>query len=130
METITKIVIGGVIAALLATTIKSSSKELALVLSLAACAIMLIPGMRMLEGMKGLMDTLQEESGLERAVFTPMIRVCAIGLISQMAAYFCQDAGENTIAKVIELCGSIAALCAAKPIIDLVLELLRGFLGG
>jgi len=130
MEIIFKIAAGGIITVLLTAAIKSHNKELALALTLASCAIMLFPGLQMLGSIRDFVSQLREEIGLESAVLTPLVRVCAIGLVTQLSAYFCQDAGEVMIARVLELCGSIAAVCATLPLLRLVLDMLKGFLGG
>lgn len=54
-----------------------------------------------------------------------LLRVCGIGFLTRFAADFCRDAGENTLAGKLELCGKCGILLCALPILSLLLEQIK-----
>ena len=125
MDVFVKIAACGVIAAIMITTLRSHSREAALLLSLAACAILLAAGLEPLQQDLDFLRRLGNDAGLLPAVAAPIFKVSAIGLLSCMGTTFCEDAGEKSLARIIELCGGAAAIAAALPIFETALELTR-----
>ena len=60
----------------------------------------------------------------------PVFKTALIGVLTNVGASICADSGENGIAKVVELCGTIMALYLSTPLISAVLDLLDSLLGG
>ena len=50
--------------------------------------------------------------------------------MTQLTASVCADAGESTVARLIELCGSVLGIYTALPLLEAVLSLLRTMLEG
>ena len=125
-----KIAAGGVIAVILATTLRGHNKEMSLVLSLAACVILVLGGLQMFQTALDYIRKMQQAAKIETAVLTPVLKVCGIGVLTQVCALFCCQAGDGAVGKIIELCGGAAAVCAMMPLLDAVLELIGELLGG
>ena len=105
MDTLLQVAGLGLIAVLLGLVLKKGNGVLALLLTLAACAAM----------------TKKDEAGNT---------VLGIGLLTQLTASVCADAGESTVARLIELCGSVLGIYTALPLLEAVLSLLRTMLEG
>ena len=73
---------------------------------------------------------LRQLAGLEPALLQPLLRTVGIGLLTQLTASVCADAGESTVARLIELCGSVLGIYTALPLLEAVLSLLRTMLEG
>jgi stage III sporulation protein AD len=67
---------------------------------------------------------------MEDEIVSPMLKVAGVGLMTQVAAGICQDAGENALGKTVELCGTVLAMYAALPLLLAVLELVESMMGG
>ena len=76
------------------------------------------------------LGTLQKLAGLDDAVMAPLLKTVGIGLLTQAACAFCQDAGQSSLAKTVELCGTFLAVYVSLPLAEAVLELLRKLIGG
>ena len=76
------------------------------------------------------LGTLQKLAGLDDAVMAPLLKTVGIGLLTQAACAVCQDAGQSSLAKTVELCGTFLAVYVSLPLAEAVLELLRKLIGG
>ena len=65
-----------------------------------------------------------------RAEAVAYMESLGIGLLTQLTASVCADAGESTVARLIELCGSVLGIYTALPLLEAVLSLLRTMLEG
>ena len=120
----------GLIAVLLGLVLKKGNGVLALLLTLAACAAMTVSIVRLAEPVVSFLSELRQLAGLEPALLQPLLRTVGIGLLTQLTASVCADAGESTVARLIELCGSVLGIYTALPLLEAVLSLLRTMLEG
>lgn len=119
-----------VVAAVLCLVVRQREKPLALLLSLAACAAVLLLGLRFFSPVLSVVERLRDLSGLNEAVTAPLLKVTGIGLLTQVAGSVCEDAEERTLAKAVEIGGSVLSVYAALPLLSAALELLEEMLGG
>ena len=125
MDTLLQVAGLGLIAVLLGLVLKKGNGVLALLLTLAACAAMTVSIVRLAEPVVSFLSELRQLAGLE-----PLLRTVGIGLLTQLTASVCADAGESTVARLIELCGSVLGIYTALPLLEAVLSLLRTMLEG
>lgn len=59
---------------------------------------------------------------------TPILRAAGIALICEIAASFCRDLGENTVANGVLLFGKLEILVLSLPLLDDVLEIAKELL--
>ena len=85
---------------------------------------------RLAEPVVSFLSELRQLAGLEPALLQPLLRTVGIGLLTQLTASVCADAGESTVARLIELCGSVLGIYTALPLLEAVLSLLRTMLEG
>lgn len=130
MELAAKIAAVAMVAAVLCVLLRENGKVLAVLLSLAACAGILVVGVRCLSPIWNVLQQLKKLSGLGDGVTAPLLKVAGIGLLTQAAAGVCIDAGEGGLGKAVEISGSVLALYAALPLLSAVLTLLEKLLGG
>lgn len=117
-----------IIAALCAVTIKKHTLELALVLAIAACVLLVSQSFGALSSIRAAMDMLLETAQLSPVVLTPIVKTVGISIITKLASELCRDAGEGALAFFSELAGTAAALVAALPLITAVLSMITGLL--
>lgn len=130
MEELIKVCVVGTLGVLFAVVVRRHSGELALLLTLAVCAVIAIALVKLAQPVMDFLTKLQRLAGLEQEVMTPLLKAIGIGLLTQIGSAVCADAGETAVSKLIELCGSILALYSALPLLDAVLELITSVSGG
>ncbi|MBQ7523505.1 MAG: stage III sporulation AC/AD family protein [Oscillospiraceae bacterium] len=128
METLVKVAACAVTVAILGTAVKTRSAELALALALGACAVLAAASLPLVRQAFSYLDELRETAALAPSLVSPVIKVCAVSMLTQFACAFCREAGQASAAKIVELCGGAAALCAMLPLMDAVLNMVREML--
>lgn len=119
-----------VIGAILCVLVREREKSMALVLSLAACGLVLCLAFRFFMPILETVERLRELSGLNSSATAPLLKTVGIGLLTQLAVGVCEDAGEKSLAGAAQIGGTVMALYAALPLVTAVLELLEDMLGG
>lgn len=123
-----KITAVAVAAAVCAAVVKKNAREVGLLLSLTAGALLLSMVLGAVESVRALMDELGEAAGLSPAVLTPVIKTVGIAILTRIAAEVCRDAGESGIAAFVETAGAALALAVALPLLHAVLDTIMGLL--
>ena len=120
----------GIAAAILCATVRSYQRTYALGLALAAASLLAAIALRDLQPVMRSIQALRVDSGVDPAVFSPLLRVCGIGLMTDVCCAFCRETGEQSICRLLEFGGSAAAVCALLPLFNSVFEMIRPYLGG
>lgn len=120
----------GVITVLLSTLLKKKNGESALLLTLAACAVIGLLLTKMAQPVLEFLQKLRELANLDTALMTPLLESVGIGLLTQICAGICEDAGEGAIAKLVELCGGILAVYVSLPLLEALLKTVETMGGG
>ena len=119
-----------IVCALLCTVLKQHGAELSSVLALAGCVGLLIAALTVLTPVMTFLRRLSGLAGINAALLAPVLKAAAVGLLTQLTESFCKDAGQQALAKAVELCGGILALYALLPLASSVAELLQRMAGG
>ena len=117
-------------AAVLCTVLKKQSREQAALVALAGCAGLLTAALTVVPPILEFLRKMQRMAGMNAAVFAPVLKTVAVGLLSQIAEAFCRDAGEQALAKAVEIGGGILALYTLLPLAGSVAELLQRMMTG
>ncbi len=124
MSEAVKIAAAAVAAALCAVVVRRQSPEIALVLGVGGCALVVLYCSGALKSVMELADKLAQAGGLSPQVIEPVMKTAGIAIVSRLAADFCKDAQEGGLASAVELAGTALALAAALPLVSMVLDLL------
>ncbi len=130
MDMLTKIAVLGVSAAIAATVLKKQAGESAMLLSIAACVLIAILLLEIVEPILDFVQELRGLTGLDSALMTPVLKAVGIGFLTQIASNVCADAGQGAIAKLVELSGSILALYVSLPLFRAVIQMIQTMGGG
>ena len=112
-----------VIAALLGLVLRRSNPEITLLLALAAAAAVLLALAEPLTELLRFLERLTEQSGVSRALLTPLYKTVGIALVVKVGGGLCRDAGESALTAALEFAGTVCALLTALPLLRAVLEL-------
>lgn len=118
------------VGVILGTVLKKTHREMTLLLSIAGCIVIGIFLFRLIDPLLDFFAKLRNLAGLDKNILSPVLKSVGIGLLTQITSKICGDAGENAIASLVELCGSVLSLYVAIPLMEAVLELVKGMSGG
>jgi len=118
----------GIIGAVLAITIKQTRPELAVMVSLVTCIVLLLYTSNSLGEIINQFNQIVGKSGIDTNYFNIALKACAIAYITEFASALCKDAGENAIAVKTEFAGKISILLLSIPIIFIIITSISDFL--
>ena len=113
------------IAAIMTLVIKKHSPELSLVLTLCACAVGAGIVLAYLEPLLSLAASLAERAELEDKLTAPLWKCLGLGLLTEISASICADAGQSALARLTELGGGLLCLVVSLPLLQAVLALIE-----
>lgn len=111
-----------VLCAFLVVYIQQSNPTFAILVGFSACMVVLL---FLSSGISLLFENLQ--TAFSFAVpdeFSVLIKIVGLSILSQTAQDVCLDAGQRALAGKVDLCGRIAILLAALPLLQSVLAIL------
>lgn len=121
----------GIMAAVIMWIILSKQgKEYALLLSLGACSLVLVAMFRFLEPVLDLLKQLQSLGSLQPEWLSVMLKAVGIGLVVEMGALICSDAGNAALGKTLQILGAVVVLWLSIPLMNSLMDLLQQILGG
>ena len=113
----------GVAAALCAVVVRQKAPELAVVLVMAGCVLLLWETLPVLETIRDVLEELADLAALSPQVLRPMLQTVGLAVVTRLAGSLCRDAGESGLAAFVELAGATAAVLVALPLLRMVLQL-------
>jgi stage III sporulation protein AD len=122
MEAVMKIAAVGIVGMVCAVAVKRNLPEMGTLIALAVVLFILRFALGQMEEIVDLFRELGAVTALSSAVFVPMLKTIAIGIVTKLTADLCRDAKETGIASLVELAGAAAALCVALPLLKSVLS--------
>ncbi len=123
-------VLGGVlIAAVLGLMLQQQGRDLGLLLSLGACAMVAIIAVNYLSPVVEFLQTLKEAGKLDGDMLRIMLKAVGIGLVGELAALICQDAGNSALAKTVQMLTAAVILWLSLPLMQALLDMVVQIMG-
>lgn len=121
---------GGVlIAVILILALGSHGKEMGSLLGLFVCSMVILLALRYLQPVLDLIRQLQGIGDLDYSMIGILLKVVGIGLISEIAALICADAGNAALGKTLQLLSASVILWLSIPLFEELTALLQRILG-
>ena len=129
MDVFLKCCAGVILAVVLTLTLGNRSKDIGIVLIMGVCCLVFMAVMRYLRPVVDFLETLVAVGGLDTTLFSILLKVVGIGLVSEIAAMICADSGNASLGKTLQILGNAVILWLALPLFSIVLELIQTILG-
>lgn len=130
MTLFAKTLAGMIITLLLIPVLEKQGKDMALVLSAAACCMAALAVFSFLEPVLSFLLSLQTETNLEGETVRTLLKLVGIGLTGETAALLCTDAGSSALGKGVQLLTASLILSLSVPMLQRIMDLIRDILGG
>lgn len=122
MEVAAKVLGIGLFSTVIAVVLRSQKPELAVQLSLAAGALILLLVMDQAAIVVKAISGMAQRAQLNSIYFATVLKVIAIAYLVGFGAQVCRDAGERALGDKVELAGKVLILVFALPIMMRVLD--------
>lgn len=129
MDTYIQAVGLSLVAVVLCLLLGQYNKNMTLLLTLAACAMVFGVGVFFLEPVVELLTSLQEFIGLDSGYMQIILKAVGVGMIGELVALLCADAGNAALGKTVELLTAAAVLWLSVPLFTELLELIQRLMG-
>ena len=123
---IVKVAFLGVVLVVLASVLKQYKPEFSLYLMIASSFFLFSLLFADLKGLLGMYQELENSMGEYKAYFGILIKVIGITYLCELSGGICRDAGYQTLASQVELCGKVSIFLLGMPIMMMLLEQIRG----
>lgn len=117
------------VSILMILTLKGRNNEIAVVISLACCCMMIVGAIGLLSPIMDFMQRLQGMSNLDPQLLGIMFKSVGIGILGELTARTCEDAGSSAIAKTLHFITTITILYLSIPLFQKILELIERIMG-
>ena len=113
----------------LGLTLTNRGKEYGIVLTILVCCMVLVIAFTYLDPVLKFLQELERLADLETEMLLTLLKVVGIALLGEMSALICNDAGNSSLGKTLQILGSAVILWIAIPIFRSLINLLQRILG-
>lgn len=117
------------LAVILILMLGSHGKEMGNLLSLAVCCMVAVIALRYLRPVIDFVEELETIGQLDGELVQILLKAVGIGILSEIAALVCNDAGNASLGKAVQLLGTAVILWLALPLLTALVELIQKILG-
>ncbi len=117
------------LAVILYLVVNNRSKELAILLTLAVCSMIVVAAGRFLHPVLAFAENLQSVGGMNDEYLSILLKVVGLGFLAEITSLVCADAGNATLGKVLQILASCVILWLSLPLLNGLIELVQDILG-
>lgn len=126
--TVVTIAVAGIVAVLLAVSLKGMKGEYGTYLVMAAGFFIFFYGMGKLTAILDTMKEIQSYIKINNIYLSTLVKMIGITYIAEFAAGICKDAGYGAMGTQIEIFGKLSVLAVSMPVLLALLKTLQVFL--
>lgn len=128
MEIFIKSVSGILVAVILGQSLSKQGKDVALLLTMGVCAMVLLAAMRYFKPVVDFFQKLQTLGKLNGEMLSVLLKSVGIGILAEITGMFCSDSGNAALGKAIHVLASGVILCLSVPIMTELITLIEEIL--
>lgn len=127
MRDIFKIGLIGIVAAILGVFIKKERTELSLLISISACVLIFFYILSQIGLILEFLTGLLEMAAMEETYYIQLLKMLGVAYAAEFASSICKDAGNQSIAGMIELFAKMSIVALSIPGLLFLVETLEKF---
>lgn len=129
MELFLKITAGVLLSVILILTVGKWEKDIAVVLGIAVCSMTAFAAMTVLQPVADFLYELELSADLQGYSLGTLMKIVGVGLIGELVCAICQDAGNSSLGKQVQLLASVVILKLSIPMMQTLMDLIDNLLG-
>jgi len=122
MGDIYRIAVAGIVAAVLILTVKKDAPAIAVLITVAVSALIIISVLPKLSAAVGLLNETAEAVNGGSAYVAAVLKIIGIAYTAEFGAQICADAGETAVAGKVELAGKVLIMTVCAPVVASLLN--------
>lgn len=116
------------LAVILSLSLGKQGKDLSVVLTIAVCCMVAAAAAAYMEPVLDFLEKLEALGDLNGELVGSLFKVVGIGIVTELSAMVCADAGNGSMGKALQFLGTAVILWLSIPIFEALLELIQGIL--
>ena len=129
MSTFLKVTAGILTAVILWLFLSKENKGISALLSIAVCSMVIIVALGFFQPIITFVHRLKILGNLNEELLNVILKVVGIGLLTELVVVICKDAGNETMAKSLQIFSTILIIRISIPVFEILLSLLEDILG-
>ena len=130
MEIFLKAVSAVMITVVLTLALGKQGREMAGLLVIIVCCMVVALAMEFWSPVADFLEKLETLGNLSGDMVSTLFKIAGIGILTEVAALVCSDAGTASLGKTLQLLGSAVILWLSIPMFTSLLDLIQKILGG
>ena len=115
---------------ILVLTLGKQQQDMGTLLAIAVCCMTGIAAIQFLDPVQDFIYELQSLTFVDLSVLKTLFKLVGIGLVAELIALICYDAGCASLGKSLQLLASSVVLYMSTPIIQSLIDLICEIMGG
>ena len=128
MDTYVKALAGVLVALILYLVLSKQSKDFSILLTVLVCCMITVAAMYYLEPVITFLDKLETLGQLNSDMLSILLKAVGIGLLAEVTALICSDAGNAALGKTVQILASGVILWLSVPLFTSLIELVEEIL--
>lgn len=104
-------------------------KDMGALLSMAGCCLVALAALWYLEPVVDFLRRLETMGRFNSQMIQILMKIAGIGILTEIVTLVCNDAGNSSMGKSVQLLGSVVILWLSLPVFTMLLDLLQEILG-
>lgn len=128
MDGYMKAAVGAIIAVVLYISLEKQARDIALVISVIACAMVATVSFEYLQPIISFFTKVQSLGEFDFESVSILLQCAGIGIFTEIASLICSDSGNAALGRTLQLSASIIILWISLPLLTKLIELIEGIL--
>ena len=129
MNVFLRAIAGEVIAVILWISLGKQNKDFSTLLTLLVCVMIFVASVAFLRPLMQFISKIQYLGALDSDLVSVVLKSVGIGILAEISAQICKDAGNESMGKVLQFLSTTVVLWISIPVFEKLLALLDNILG-
>lgn len=129
MEAFWKAVAVLILTVILGVTLGKTEKDIAIVLTAAACCAVMMVAIRYLSDVVAYLWELVSSTGGQNPFLDTLLKIAGVALVTELTGMLSADAGNHSLGKAVQILGNAAILFLSLPIFRSFFSIFQEILG-
>lgn len=129
MDYYLKVIACVLITAVLGLILSKQAKDYTVLMTICVCSMIILCSAKYLKAIIQFLQHLSGFGGVDKDILRILLKISGIGLISQIIGLICEDAGNHSLGKALQIITTVVILWLSLPLLEEMLILMESVLG-
>lgn len=129
MDSFWQWIAGAMLTLVLGIALSKQGKDISLMLTMVACAMVLLAAVTYLKPIMEFVEKLQSISNLDDGYSRILMKTVGVGLVTEIAVLICNDSGNSALGKSLQIAATVLVLWLCLPMMESLLDLIGRIMG-